>query len=92
MLSYEWDTAKAASNFRKHGVGFPEAQTVFEDSGAITVEDEGRGEERYVIIGHDSGGRLLVVVFTWREQNTVRLISARRANREEALIYTEQQP
>ncbi|HYH80353.1 MAG TPA: BrnT family toxin [Longimicrobium sp.] len=61
------------------------------DEGALTTEDDTPHEERCVIIGFDSSGRLLVVVFTWRGKETVRLISARRATRSEADMYTEEQ-
>lgn len=87
VLEYEWDAAKAASNARKHRVRFSDATSVFADPAAITVEDAYPDEERYAIIGHDGAGRLLVVIFTWRDENLVRLISARCATRAEARTY-----
>lgn len=91
MLTYEWDPAKAEINFRKHGVRFTEAQEVFGDDGAVLVPDVAADEERYVLIGFDGSARLLVVVFTWRGPDRVRLISARRASRAEGRTYTEEQ-
>ena len=87
MLSYEWDAAKAASNRAKHGVRFPDATAVFADPGALTIADDYPHEERYIVIGHDGAGRLLVVVFTWRGEDLVRIISARKATHAEADMY-----
>lgn len=83
---YEWDEEKAQANLLKHGVGFAEAVNALWDDRAITVLDEHPGEERYVTFGLDPLGRLLAVVYTWRGQ-TVRLISARKATRNEARFY-----
>lgn len=87
MLDYEWHPLKAERNYVKHGVRFSDATSIFADPAAITVEDEYPDEERYAIVGHDGAGRLLVVIFTWRGENLVRLISARRATRAEAQTY-----
>ena len=65
-MKYEWDIDKARSNLRKHRVSFADAVSVFENSEAITIEDSDRGEERFVTIGVDCLGRMLVVVYTWR--------------------------
>ncbi|MBV9110630.1 MAG: BrnT family toxin [Gemmatimonadetes bacterium] len=89
-MSYEWDAAKAASNRAKHGVRFSEAAGVFEDPNAAIEPDDHADEERYVIVGLDAAGRLLVLVFTWRGEDVVRLISARKATREEVGIYNEE--
>jgi len=89
MLRYEWDPRKAESNFAKHGIRFSDAITVFADDRAASMDDEDPREERYIIIGLDGAGRLLVVVFTWRGEGLVRLISARRATRTEARLYAE---
>ncbi|MBW2643211.1 MAG: BrnT family toxin [Deltaproteobacteria bacterium] len=59
---------------------------VFEDSNAVTLEDFRKGEQRYVTIGMDAFGRILVVVYTWREEN-IRIISARKAVRYEVRQY-----
>ena len=91
MLTYEWDPAKAEANYRKHGVRFSDALAVFGDDGAVTIMDSNPDEERYAIIGFDASVRLLVVAFTWRGTDVVRLISARKATRTEAEIYAEEQ-
>ncbi|HEX8904472.1 MAG TPA: BrnT family toxin [Longimicrobiaceae bacterium] len=87
VLSYEWDPRKAQSNHAKHGVRFSDATSVFSDPGALTITDDDLREERYVTMGHDGAGRLLVVVYTWRGEDLVRLISARKATRTEAQAY-----
>ena len=79
-MDYEWDPAKAAGNHRKHRVDFADAVTVFADPLAITIPDDRHGEYRFVTIGLDAQGQLLVVVYTWRGE-TIRSISARRASR-----------
>ena len=84
----EWDPAKARANVRKHGVRFADAVTALEDARAISVRDEGADEQRWVSIGMDSLARILVVVYTWRDER-VRLISARPATRREARQYEE---
>jgi hypothetical protein len=87
-MEAEWDPAKARANFLKHGVHFADAATALEDARAISVRDEGRDEERWISIGMDSLGCILVVVYTWRDER-VRLISARSATRGEARQYEE---
>jgi len=85
-MESEWDPAKARSNLRKHGVRFADAVTALEDADAVTVRDEREDEERWITIGMDAEGRLLVVIFTWRGER-IRLISARPATRREAGQY-----
>jgi uncharacterized protein len=87
FVSFDWDEAKAQTNARKHKVDFADAVAVFEDGSAITIPDEDSDdEERWVTVGTDVFGRLLVVVYTWRGAN-IRLISARKANRRERADY-----
>jgi len=82
-----WDPVKAKSNRLKHRVYFSEVESVFYDHHAISVEDIGaEGEARYITIGLDSLARLVVVVYTYRN-NEIRLISARKATRSEQKIY-----
>jgi hypothetical protein len=86
---FEWDSAKADANARKHRVGFAEAVSVLEDDGALTMREScSNDEERWVTLGMDAAGSLLVVVYTWRG-DAVRLISARRATRREREQYGE---
>lgn len=84
----QWDSSKAASNLEKHGIDFADAATVLEDEFALTREDDEHTEERFVTIGSDALGRVLVVVYTWRDDEP-RLISARAANRYERRQYEE---
>lgn len=90
VVSYEWDPAKAQANFAKHGVRFADAVTVLEDDLALTMRDPfSEEEERWITLGRDAVGRLLVVIYTWRGE-TVRLISARPATARETTQYEEQ--
>jgi len=83
---FGWDELKAKKNKSKHGISFADTFAVFKDPNAITLEDSRRGEQRYVTIGMDAFGRILVVVYTWREEN-IRIISARKAVRHEVRQY-----
>ena len=81
-VSYEWDPAKAKTNFAKHRVRFADAV-------ALTIRGPfSEGEERWITLGRDALGRLLVVVYTWRGES-VRLISARLATARETTQYEE---
>ena len=83
----QWHPAKARANALKHGVGFADAVTALEDEFAITIADPGaEGEERYVSIGSDGHGRILVTVFALLT-DVVRIISARKATRRERNTY-----
>lgn len=84
----EWDPQKAASNFRKHRVRFADSVAVLEDERAITLRDVEEDEERWVSIGSDGLGRILVVIYTVRAHR-IRIISARRATRQERHQYEE---
>lgn len=90
MLKFEWDTAKAATNLRKHGVSFDEALSVFADALALTFTDtdHSESEERSRTYGISNKRRLLVVVHTER-RNNIRIISARKATRYEKTIYEQ---
>ncbi|MFN7573328.1 MAG: BrnT family toxin [Betaproteobacteria bacterium] len=86
-MDVEFDPTKARDNLRKHGVGFAHAEQVLRDPMAVTVEDpDAEGEQRFVTLGMDALGRLLVIVHTPRGHRT-RLISARKASRGEAEHY-----
>jgi uncharacterized DUF497 family protein len=87
-MEIEWDADKAASNLRKHGVSFEEAATALLDPMALAQEDSSaEGESRWVLLGMSAQPRLLTVVYTLRGQDRIRLISARRATRNEAGQY-----
>lgn len=83
---FEWDKSKAKVNKSKHGISFTDTFAVFEDPNALTLEDYQKDEQRYATIGMDAFGRILVVVYTWREDN-IRIISARKAVRYEVRQY-----
>lgn len=85
-MELEWDPVKAAANYRKHGVRFTDAHAVLQDPLALTTEDSHQDEERYVTVGLDSLGRILVVCYTWRG-GKIRVISARKATRTERKEY-----
>ena len=87
MIDYEWDPGKAVTNLQKHGISFADAVGVFSDEFALTVADDFAEEERFVTLGMDAFGRLLVVVFTWRGEQIIRIISARKATRQERTQY-----
>jgi uncharacterized protein len=90
-MRYEWDPAKAEANQQKHGVRFADAVAVFSDERALTLDDPHPDEERYVTLGMDAFARLLVVVYTWRG-DVIRLISARKATRQERTHYAQGEP
>ena len=85
-VDVEWDDAKAAGNLLKHGVAFADSIGALEDPNALTIDDPHEDEERFVTLGLDLLGRLVVVVYTWRG-DTVRIISARRATSSEERSY-----
>ncbi len=86
-VNYEWDPGKANQNVRKHGIRFADAVAVLEDEFALTVRDPfSEQEERWITLGKDAFGRLLIVVYTWRG-GRIRLISARRATARERRQY-----
>lgn len=89
-MELEWDPAKAAQNLRKHGVSFEDAALVFYDPGRIEAHD-GRadyGEDRWATIGL-AYCAVLYVVYTVRHEDTIRIISARKANADERKHYRE---
>jgi len=87
-MRFEWDPAKARANLRVHGVGFPEAVTVLDDDFALTRDDPDADEEpRLVTLGLSDFGNLLVVAYTYREPDIVRVVSAWKANRRQKVLY-----
>ncbi|REJ85778.1 MAG: BrnT family toxin [Acidobacteria bacterium] len=88
-MDYEWDPDKARSNRRRHGVSFADATAVFEDEMAISMPDARfEAEERFLVVGSDYFGRVLVIAFTYREER-IRIISARRATSRERRQYED---
>ena len=89
-LRFLWDPRKAVSNERKHGVGFPEATTVFDDPLSVTIADPDHAleEQRFLLLGRSNRRRVLVVAHSERGES-IRIISVRRVNRRERQIYEE---
>ncbi len=87
--SFEWNDAKAAINLQKHGVSFEEAKTVFEDVHAFVQEDDLHSDQepRAALIGYSNRNRILIVFFSHRPDNVIRIISARKATPRERKVY-----
>ncbi len=90
-LKFEWDPKKNAANAEKHGVTFAEAQTAFTDEFGrlIPDPDHSEDEERFILLGMSLVSRLLVVCHCVRSEESIRIISARKANRRERTVYEE---
>lgn len=88
VVRFEWDPAKAAANNQKHGISFAEALTCFSDPLALLLEDR-RHAERLVLIGVSTRSRVIFTVYAELANDGVRIISARRATREERRTYEE---
>ena len=88
VMEIEWDKNKAEANLRKHQVSFEEAETVFDDPLALTVNDESHSfdEKRFITVGESKIGRLILVSHTIGKEN-VRIISARKPTRGEREDY-----
>jgi hypothetical protein len=88
-MGVEWNSDKAAANAKKHGVDFADAALALEDPRAVTIEDpDSIDEGRYISLGMDPNGRVLVTIFTYRSDN-VRVISSRKASKQERRRYEE---
>lgn len=91
-LRFEWDDSKSHSNTNKHGVSFEEAQTVFLDENAIRFydPDHSEDEDRFLMLGISFKLRILLVCHCFRQnENVIRIISARKANKREERDYWE---
>ncbi len=87
-MKIDWDSNKADANVRTHDVAFAEAATVLSDDYALTREDpDAFGEQRFVTLGMSATGALLVVVYTHREPDIYRVISAWKANKPQRKTY-----
>jgi len=90
---FEWDPSKASDNLKKHEISFERAATIFLDPDALAEfdEDESRDEDRWITLGLDRTGVLLVVCHTYRKETEtsarIRLISARKPTKNEAKNY-----
>jgi len=91
-LRFEWDPRKSVVNRRKHGVSFEEAETAFSDDHALLLDDPDHSEreERFVLLGLSANLRVLVVCHCYRRSgDVIRIISARRAERDEQATYSQ---
>ncbi len=86
-LEFEWDQAKAKSNLEKHGVSFLTAAAIFQNERLERVDDrEDYGEVRWIALGR-ADIEVYRVIYTWRAENLVRIVSAQRASKDEEEIY-----
>ncbi len=89
-VSFEWDAKKSASNQKKHGVSFDEAATVFSDElGRLIPDPDALDEERFILMGMSSRSRILTVCHCERSSDTIRIISARKADKSERKQYED---
>ncbi len=89
-MGYQRDPAKARANLQKNNIDFADAVGVFEDEWALTMAEQvGAGEQRFVTLGMDFLGRVIVVVCAYR-QDDIRLISARSATKQERKTYEKE--
>lgn len=89
-ISFEWDENKNNSNVNKHGISFEEAKTVFYDENAIQFYDDKHSfdEERFIMLGFSNHARLLIVCHCTRKNDSIiRIISARKATKNESTYY-----
>ncbi|MDD7986756.1 BrnT family toxin [Lentisphaera marina] len=89
-LKFEWDENKAQSNLEKHGVSFEEAMTVFYDERALEFFDKNNSEweDRFLMLGLTTEFKLLLICHCYRDDdNIIRIISARKATKNEAKNY-----
>ncbi len=89
-LRFEWNTAKAAANLKKHGIGFDEARSAFADERAKLIADpqHSEAEDRFILLGLSAKLKLLIVCHCYRsEENVIRIISARKASASESRQY-----
>ena len=89
-MNFEWDEIKARINQEKHGVSFEEAKTVFDDADALQIfdPDHSESEDRFIMLGMSAVLRILVVCHCYRaNDDTIRIISARKATRNECSTY-----
>lgn len=91
MIKFTWDEKKNQTNIKKHGISFDEAVTVFLDDNAILVYDEPHSEleDRYILVGMSQHLKILAVCHCSRYNETIRIISARKATKNETKQYYE---
>ncbi len=90
MIRFEWGSAKAASNIKKHGVTFEEAKSVFFDEFALQFYDDDNSqleEDRFLMLGTSNESRVLLICYCERYGPNIRIISARKATKSERKYY-----
>jgi len=89
-MNYEWDPVKNTDSIKKHKVNFEQAMIALEDPYCLFFYDEAhsKNEDRFIMIGN-AEGRILFVNIVWVDEDTIRIISARRANKKEMEVYNE---
>ena len=90
MIKFDWDSSKAALNLKKHGVSFEEAQSAFYDDFAVQFFDEDHSEieARFLLLGMSSHANLLLICHCERANGgVIRIISARKATKQESAFY-----
>jgi hypothetical protein len=90
-IRFEWDPAKDSANQKKHGISFSEAQTVFSDPLARLIADPDHSDEedRFILLGTSIDSKLLVVCHCVKTDESIRIVSARKAEKPERKIYEE---
>ena len=88
-MKVEWNREKAAVNLKKHGVDFADAAVALEDYNALTIEDGSHGEQRFKTLALGPNLNVLLVIHAQRDADTIRIISARKADRAETRHYSE---
>lgn len=88
-LRFEWDARKAIANLKKHGISFEEAKSVFFDERAKLIDDpdHSEDEDRFILLGLSHSLRIVVVCHCYRDENVIRIISARKATVRELKEY-----
>ena len=91
MLEFEWDSNKNEINIKKHGISFEEASTVFYDEEARVIDDpeHSKDEDRFIILGMSNQANVLIVCHCYRDDEVIRLISARKATKNESRQYCD---
>ncbi len=90
IIGFEWDEGNFDKNYKKHGITTKEAEEVFLDEKQLVLEDDrhSQKEERFTMIARSTNNKVLFIVFTMRG-NSIRIISARKANKKEVRLYEE---
>lgn len=91
MISFSWDPEKNIRNTQKHGVSFEEAATTFLDENAMLYPDpyHSDDEERFLLVGFSSKANFLIIVHCYRKEEEIRIISARKATKNERVYFNE---